>query len=211
MFQLYANKNKLTLKQRETVTSGSVNVYEARFGFSEDWEGLSRTAVFQAAGTLAEVLLGPEGACVVPWEVLQKPGYGLKAGVYGKNAAGETVLPTVWASLGTILEGVPAGGEGARPPTPDLWQQELARKGDRLDYTEAGELGLYAGDKLLNSVLVSGSGGSIIYKFGHGLKQEGVNVSVDAVSDFSGDNTLPMTAAGVQASVGNIEALLATI
>lgn len=49
------------------------------------------------------------------------------------------------------------------------------------------------------------------YKFGHGLKQEGVTVSVNSVDDFSGDNTLPMTAAGVYASVGNIEALLETI
>lgn len=49
------------------------------------------------------------------------------------------------------------------------------------------------------------------YKFGHGLKQEGLTVSVNSVDDFLGDNTLPMTAAGVQATVGNIEALLETI
>lgn len=159
MFRLYADKNKLTLLEREPVTSGSVNVYEARFEFSEDWEGLERVAVFWAAGPTVEVLLGPDAECEVPWEALQKPGYTLRAGVYGKDSAGTVVLPTVRASLGTILEGVPTNGEGARPPTPDLWEQELARKGDRLDYTEAGELGLYSGDKLLSSVLVSGGGG----------------------------------------------------
>lgn len=210
MFRLYADKNKLSLLEREPVTSGSVNVYDARFEFSEDWEGLERVAVFQSGDTAREVLLDTGGTCVVPWEVLTVPRVRLLAGVYGKQG-GEIVLPTVWADLGSILEGVPTNGEGARPPTPDLWEQELARKGDRLDYTEAGELGLFSGDKLLSSVLVSGGGGSIIYKFGHGLKQEGVNVSVDAVSDFKGDNTLPMTAAGVQTTVGNIEALLETI
>lgn len=79
--------------------------------------------------------------------------------MYGTRG-GEIVLPTVWANLGTILEGVPADAEGARPPTPDLWEQELAKKGDALGYTEDGELGLYSGDKLLSAVAVEGGGGS---------------------------------------------------
>lgn len=210
MFKLQARKTELCLLAQEPVTSGSVNVYEARFEFSKDWEGLERVAVFQTGDTAREALLDDSGTCVVPWEVLTVPRVRLLAGVYGTRG-GEIVLPTVWADLGSILEGVPTNGEGTRPPTPDPWRQELARKGDRLDYTEAGYLGLFSGDKLLSSVLVSGGGGSIIYRFGHGLKQDGVNVSVDAVSDFKGDNTLPMTAAGVQATVGNIEALLETI
>lgn len=209
MFKLQAKKTELCLLEREPTTSGSVNVYEARFEFSEDWEGLEKTAVFRAGEKSVSVLLDDTGETVVPWEVLTVPGKRLEAGVYGTRAA-EVVLPTVWADLGYIRTGAAPGG-GARPPTPDIWKQELARKGDRLDYTEAGELGLFSGDKLLSSVPVSGGGGSIIYKFGHGLKQEGVNVSVDAVSDFKGDNTLPMTAAGVQTTVGNIEALLETI
>ncbi len=156
MFLLQAEKNKLSLLEREAVTSGSVNAYAAKFEFSEDWEGLNKTAVFQAGCASREVLLGSSGACVVPWEVLRVPGYQLKAGVYGKQG-GEVVLPTVWADLGVILEGVPAGG--SPPPTPELWEQELARKGDGLGYTEEGELGLYSGDKLLSAVPVSGGGG----------------------------------------------------
>lgn len=207
MFLLHAEKNKLSLLEREPVTSGSVNAYAAKFEFSEDWSGLDKTAVFQAGCASREVLLGPEGACVVPWEVLRVPGYQLKAGVYGKQG-GDVVLPTVWADLGVILEGVPTGG--SPPPSPELWEQELARKGDGLGYTEAGKLGLYSGDKLLSAVPVSGGGGPV-YRFGHGLRQDGIHISVDSVSDFEGDNTLPMTAAGVQTSVGNIEALLETI
>lgn len=68
-----------------------------------------------------------------------------------------------------------------------------------------------SGDKPLSKVVIAGGGESVVYRFGHGLKQDGLDVSVDAVSDFSGDNTLPMTAAGVQTTVGNIEALLDTI
>lgn len=156
MFKLYAEKNKLMLQERETVTSGSVNVYLVRFEFSEDWEGLDRVAVFRCGSAVVSVLLDEAGECAVPWEVLQTPGFRLEAGVYGTRG-GETVLPTVWASLGMILTGVDAP-EGQAPPTPEIWEQELSRKGDRLDYTQEGELGLYAGEKLLSSVPVTGGG-----------------------------------------------------
>lgn len=156
MFELYANKTQLCVRQREPVTSGSVNVYDVRFAFSEDWEGLEKTAVFRAGDKSVSVLLGPEGTCVVPWEVLAVPRLRLEAGVYGTRD-GTTVLPTVWADLGYIETGA-APGEEAQPPTPELWRQELAKKGDGLGYTEAGELGLFSGEKLLGSVPVSGGG-----------------------------------------------------
>lgn len=209
MFILYANKTQLTVRKREPTTSGSVNVYEVRFEFSPDWEGLERTAVFKAGSESRSILLDGTGECVIPWEVLTTPGVALRAGVYGTRG-GELVLPTVWENLGIIQEGV-SPGETARPPTPDLWEQELSRKGDNLDY-DGLTLRLRSGKKTLSSVdIKGGGGGGVVYRFGHGLKQDGTDVSVDAVSDFLGDNTLPMTAAGVQASVGNIEALLATI
>lgn len=210
MFILYANKNKLTVRQRETVTSGSVNVYDVQFEFSPDWDGLTRTAVFNAGAETRSVRLDESGQCVIPWEVLTQHGRQLVAGVYGTHGD-DLVLPTIWASLGTILEGVPTDSAGTRPPTPDLWEQELAGKGDTLAY-DGLNLSLKSGEKTLSSVeIAGGGGGSIAYRFGHGLKQDGLDVSVDAVSDFTGDNTLPMTAAGVQTQVGNIEALLATI
>lgn len=209
MFVLYANKNQLSVRKREPVTSGSVNVYTARFEFSDAWEGLTTKAVFRGSGKTISVLLDKNGECVIPWETLTKHGVNLYAGVCG--TLDDTVLPTVWADFGPILEGV-VGGAQPQPPTPDLWEQELAKKGDNLKYTEDGALGLYSGYKLLSSVHLQSGGGEIHkYKFGHGLKFDGATVSVDAVNNFTGDNTLPMTAAGVLASVGNIEALLETI
>lgn len=157
MFELYADKNKLTLLERESVTSGSVNVYLARFEFSEDWEGLKRVAVFQASDKTRNVLLGPGGTCVIPWELLQRPEYQLKAGVYGE-LDGEIVLPTIWANLGVILEGVPTNGEGAWPPTPELWEQELERKGDGLEL-EGLNLRLMSGKKVLSDVELPPPGG----------------------------------------------------
>lgn len=125
MFILYAKKNQLILRQDEPVTSGSVNVYPARFEFSADWDGLTRTAVFRTEGGAAvNVLLDETGECVIPWEVLTTPGARLLAGVYG-TCGEELVLPTIWADCGRVQTGA-APGEDARPPTPDVYQQIMA-------------------------------------------------------------------------------------
>jgi len=208
-FILYADKNRLVVRKRGPVTSGSSGVYPVSFEFSEDWDGLTRAAVFQADGEPVSVLLDNTNECGIPWEVLVKPGVRLRAGVYGTKGE-DVVLPTVWADLGEILRGVTMPDGGTYPPTPELWEQALAGKGDGLSYN-GQNLSLKSGDKVLSTVEIAGGGGSVVYCFGHGLKQDGMDVSVDAVSDFSGDNTLPMTAAGVQTVVGNIEILLETI
>lgn len=157
MFVLYANKTQISVRKREPVTSGSVNVYPVRFEFSSDWDGLTRTAVFRSGTDTYSVLLDLSGECIIPWEVLTSHGRQLTAGVYGTRD-NEIVLPTIWVSLGTILEGASPGKE-SRPPTPELWEQALSSKGDNLAYTDTGELGLYAGDKLLPSVPVAGGEG----------------------------------------------------
>lgn len=208
MFELYANKTQLTVRKREPVTSGSVNVYRARFEFSDDWDGLTRKAVFIGSGAQIPVLLDESGGCYIPWEAVTKHGGKLFAGVYGTHE--ETALPTIKASLGTILEGVTVDGESSKPPTPEEWRQELAGKGDRLDYTDAGDLGLYSSDKLLSAVTLKGGGGGS-FGVGHGLKVVDGSLTVDVVDNFNGDNTLPMTAAGVYSTVGNIEVLLKAI
>lgn len=154
MFELYADKVKLTLRKKEQVTSGSVNVYPVKFDFSPDWDGLDKVAVFRAGDKTVSVKT--DGDATVPWEVLAEPGLVLYAGVYGTKGA-EIVLPTVWAQMACIEVGA-APGEEARPPTPDLWEQALAGKGDTLAYTVGGELGLFSGGKLLSSVPVRGGG-----------------------------------------------------
>lgn len=155
MFELYAAKNMLTVRRREPVTSGSVNVYGVRFTFSEDWEGLTRKAVFRVGGMSRAVLLDEDGMCTIPWELLEtyQPNMTLYAGVYGTRE--ETALPTVWASLGTVFEGAAAGAE-AQPPTPDLWEQELAKKQDKLHGAPGQIVGF---DETGNAVAQDNTGG----------------------------------------------------
>lgn len=156
MFILYANKNRLAVRKSEIITSGSVNVYDIQFEFSEDWDGLSKTAVFRSGQKTVSVLLSETGACSAPWEVLSKPDLHLEAGVYGTKGK-DIVLPTVWADLGIIKPGVILGDE-ARPPTPDLWKQELAKKADGLAL-DALKLKLLSGEKTLSEVELPPPGG----------------------------------------------------
>lgn len=158
-FILYADKNKLLVRKRGPLTSGSAGVYLVRFEFSPDWDGLSRTAVFQADGEPARMLLDESGACGIPREVLVKPGVRLKAGVYGVQG-GEIVLPTIWADLGKILWGVTMPDGGTYPPTPELWEQALNGKGDALEY-DGLNLSLLAGNKKLSTVQIAGGEGGV--------------------------------------------------
>lgn len=158
-FILYADKNKLLVRKRGPLTSGSAGVYAVRFEFSPDWEGLSRTAVFQADGEPARMLLDERGACGIPREVLVKPGVRLRTGVYGVQG-GEIVLPTIWADLGEILRGVTMPDGGTYPPTPELWEQALNGKGDALEY-DGLNLSLLAGNKKLSTVQIAGGEGGV--------------------------------------------------
>ena len=152
-FVLSVTKNQLTVRRREPVTSGSVNVCTARFEFGEDWDGLERVAAFRAGDQARSVPLDESNVCTVPWEVLAVPGVPLLVGVYGTRGE-EVVLPTVWASVGTILHGA-APGPGTQPPTPDLWERELAKKGDKLEYDGSG-LSLTSGGTVLDTVQLGG-------------------------------------------------------
>ena len=194
IFILRANKNKLEVLEREPVTSGSVNAYRVRFEFSPDWQGLTRKAVFKTGKGSRTVLLDESGECVIPWEVLTVYGLPLMVGVFG--TLDETVLPTIWTSLGTVLEGVPTASPGARPPTPDAWEQALAGKGDKLAY-DGLDLSLMAGDKPLSTVSIVAGGVEAspdIQMTVHGLP-----AGSDPTVERSGSNVKPIFSLGIPA------------
>ena len=57
----------------------------------------------------------------------------------------------------------------------------------------------------------SGSGGNVDFQTDETLKLENGILSVNTTNNMEQDNTLPITSAGVFATVGDIEALLKTI
>ena len=158
MVILSAEKTQLKVQQTEVLTSGAVNAYQVRFEFSPDWEGLTRTAVFRSGPVSVSVLL-EDDLCVIPWEVLAAHGRPLLAGVYGTQG-GEVVLPTVWAGLGTVQEGVLPGAAG-RPHVQNAYQQLLQRLEEKADglACDGLELTLTAGGRTLAAVSLPQPGG----------------------------------------------------
>ena len=154
MFSLSASKVNLSVLERETITSGSANVYSVQFEFSKEWTGLTKTAVFHAADTTISVLLDDSNECSIPWEVLQDANRALCVGVYGTRGE-DVVLPTIWTTLGTIKEGVHPG-ESAQPPTPSVYEQILADIGnlDELETTHKDSL-----VDAINELWLTGGGG----------------------------------------------------
>ena len=117
MIRLRAEKASLLLEQAEPVVSGQVDAVGVELTFSAEWEGLTKTVVFRSGRCARDVLLADGTArCMVPWEVVARPGGTLRIGVYGVRDS-EMVLPTVWCECGPILPGtepagcVPAGYE----------------------------------------------------------------------------------------------------
>ena len=154
MIKLTASKSCLTASRQELLVEGAVNVNIVQFVFSSDWDGLTKTAVFQAGSDKYSVLLDESNEAPIPWEVLQNPRRTLYAGVYGTN--GESlVLPTIWASLGTIQEGANPGKD-TQPPTPSVYEQILAEIGnlDNLATSEKDSL-----VSAINELYYSGGGG----------------------------------------------------
>ena len=154
MIILTASKSRLTASSQELLVEGAVNVNIVQFVFSSDWDGLTKTAVFQAGSYKYSVLLDGSNEVPIPWEALQNPRRTLYAGVYGTN--GESlVLPTIWASLGTIQEGANPG-QDTQPPTPSVYEQILAEIGnlDNLATSEKDSL-----VSAINELYYSGGGG----------------------------------------------------
>ncbi len=123
MLKFQVSNNTIRIVHRpQIITSGTVGL-PVEFSFDASWDGLARLTVFKA-GSVTITVKDPK---VVPWEVLEKTDVTLQVGVYGVNAEGTIVIPTVWASVRMIAEGVDPEGDPAVDPTLPVWQDVLFR------------------------------------------------------------------------------------
>lgn len=119
--KITVNRQNLAITDATLTVSKSVNIYEAEFSFSSDWDGFNKTAVFQLnGGTAIEVVLVDDIA-IVPHEALVNYGT-LVIGVYGTKD--EKVMPTIWGKAVRVRLGTPTGSIGTEP-TPSIYAQIL--------------------------------------------------------------------------------------
>lgn len=108
------------------ITSGMVGV-PVEIEYDEAWSGLVKTAVFRA-DDFSRDRSGVEGETTVPWEVLRTHGKTLFVGVEGRNSDGTIVFPTVFARVGTILQGANHTVSGADIPSSDKPNDGVGQK-----------------------------------------------------------------------------------
>ena len=195
----------------ELLTAGMAKAVTVEFVFSDDWDGLTKTAVFSAGRTTVDVLESAwdGNKVVVPHEILADAGPIARVGVYGANADG-LILPTVWVTLGKVMPAAePSGDPGAEPTLP-IWAQLQSQIGDLDDLQTYNKGNLV---DAINEARSSGGSGGGGYTIGDGLKLDAATntLSVDTAAAVEKDNTKPVTSAAVYTEVGNINALLATI
>lgn len=123
MFIVSANKNRLTVKDYDLVTSGSVDVYTVQFQFSNYWDGFEKAVIFKTRSKTITVRLKND-ECQIPWEVLVTPRETISIGIYGTDSEGR-VLPTIWGTLVTVTEGAILSNTNPAETTPSLYQQIL--------------------------------------------------------------------------------------
>ena len=195
----------------ELLTAGMAKAVTVEFVFSDDWSGLSKTAVFSAGRTTVDMLESAwdGNKVVVPHEILADAGPIARVGVYGANADG-LILPTVWVTLGKVMPAAEPSGDPGADPTLPVWAQLQNQIGD-LDDLETYNKGNLV--DAINEARNSGGGTGGGYNIGSGLKLDASTntLSVDTAAAVEKDNTKPVTSAAVYTEVGNINALLATI
>lgn len=115
---------RLYLEPPETA-EGTREYLKAEFSFSEEWDGMTKTAFFRGADGNTYSQLLKDDACTVPAEALAASG---RVGVSVSGTLGETVITTDIKSFS-----VPATLSGGTPsdPEPTVWQQIL----DKVDET----------------------------------------------------------------------------
>lgn len=178
MIQITCKGNSAICTRTERLTSGTVGL-QCEFVFDGAWDGLAKTAVFLAGNEQRDVLL--TGAlCTVPWEVLKTAGYQLVIGVYGSNAAGTLVIPTVYAMCGSIAPGADPSGEESTDPTLPVWGQLQGMIGNLDDLETSSKDNLVAA---INEAAQSGGGGGASVELDTTLTQSGKAADAKAVGN----------------------------
>lgn len=105
----------------------SQNYLKAAFKFSNDWNDITKIAIFTVRATTYEVILDDNGECTVPWEALTDPGI-LEVSVYGgdritANCAKVEILKTGYTEQIT----------STRKPSVDVFEKLIGKIDDLSD------------------------------------------------------------------------------
>lgn len=120
--------NNVIIAEKNILNENEYNVHECEFEFVEEYNGLTKKAVFTGIDGRTYVQTIVDDKCYIPSEILAKR-QNVKIGVYGYDVENEELIlrysprPTEF----TIHEGSYKEGENTTPPTPSEIEQLQAQ------------------------------------------------------------------------------------
>lgn len=135
------------------ITAGMIGAEVAIVYSDPVWDGLSKTVVFQGAGT--KDVLTQDQLVTIPAEVIAQDHVRLQVGIYGTDAEGVLAIPTLWADLGTVKPGADPSGDTTTDPALPVWAQIQGMIGNLNDLDTAAKNNLVAA---VNEALRKGGG-----------------------------------------------------
>ena len=128
MLKIDVYTTRINIRAQEPLTVGLVGA-RVRFFFAEGWKSLGKIVVFRQGQTVKDQRISGDQA-QIPWEVLQQPGVPLEIGVYGTDAAGKQVIPTLWVRTNPVQPAPSPVEDPGLEPTAEVWQQAVGSLGD---------------------------------------------------------------------------------
>ena len=126
------------------VVADSIKYLTCKFTFSEEWNGITKTAIFiSASGDVYNVILDKNETCNVPYEVIKYPHFIISIFGGDRITANKFVIDVAKSGY--------CKGETPKEPTPDVYAQILSK----LDGIEVGEVDEEQIKEVVNEMLKS--------------------------------------------------------
>lgn len=137
--------------EKKLITAGMVGAQVQLDYADPQWDSLRKTVVFYGAAVRDVITDGT--LVTVPAEVIAKPNVHLTVGVYGVDAEGCVVIPTLLADLGPVRAGANPSGDPSADETLPVWAQLQAMIGNLEDLDTTAKKNLVAA---VNEALAKG-------------------------------------------------------
>lgn len=203
-----------TITEGEEVISHNSD-YEIEFEFDEEWQSAYKTVYFVCEDGSYQAVVISGNMCAVPMldGEHRRIFVGVQAGAAEKPSVLKTTRPCCLKVADSIADLL---GQPIPDPTPDVYQQIIAM----LEDIKKGEVSPEDIQKAVDNYLTENpisvdiatteKAGIVAVGKNLSITEDGV-LSVETTDDAEQDNTKPITSAGVNLVVGNINALLAII
>ena len=203
-----------TITEGEEVISHNSD-YEIEFEFDEEWQSAYKTVYFVCEDGSYQAVVISGNMCAVPMldGEHRRIFVGVQAGSIEKPSVLKTTCPCCLKVRDSIADLL---GQPIPDPTPDVYQQIIAM----LEDIKKGEVSPEDIQKAVDNYLTENpisvdiatteKAGIVAVGKNLSITEDGV-LSVETTDDAEQDNTKPITSAGVNLVVGNINAILAII